>query len=258
MENYYSLLGISQSASQKDIKRAFREKAKRLHPDIAGKIAEDAMRKLLTAYEALSNEDRRYEYDRAYNRFIKKVDFDYRSWLRERGDDPVSQAKLVFFELLHLEEDEAIKIWRKNGGIHFSMENYLDREDWLDCLYILAEELDKRGHCYEAYRLLVRLLQEERKQPYFLTFTEDIEIYVKDLVRLRLRSQVDDETWVDCLETLLGLGFPSRDEARWMKSLAETLLVLGDESAAEAIIREALKRDPALPKTARLRREFSL
>ncbi|MDR0876621.1 MAG: DnaJ domain-containing protein [Treponema sp.] len=258
MENYYSLLGISQSASPKDIKRAFREKAKRLHPDIAGKAAEDAMRKLLTAYEALSDEDRRYEYDRAYNRFIKKVDFDYRTWLREQGDDPASQAKLVFFELLHLEEDESIKIWRKNGGIHFPMENYLDREDWLDCLYILAEELDKKQHCYEAYRLLVRLLQEERRQPYFLKFTEDIEIYLKELVRFRLRSQVDDETWADCMETLLGLGFPSHDEARWMRSLAETLLALGNADAAKAIIREALKRDPALPTTARIRRALNV
>jgi tetratricopeptide (TPR) repeat protein len=258
MENYYSLLGISQSASQKDIKRAFREKAKRLHPDIAGKAAEEAMRKLLTAYEVLSNEDRRYEYDRAYNRFIKKVDFDYRTWLREQGDDPVFQAKLVFFELLHLEEAEAIKIWRKNGGIHFPMENYLDREDWLDCLYILAEELDKMGHCFEAFRLLVRLLQEERRQPYFLSFTEDIEIYVKELVRFRLRAQVDDETWVDCMETLLDLGFPPHDEARWMRSLAETLFALGDVSAAEAIIREALKRDPAMPAASRLRKKLNV
>ncbi|MDR0452771.1 MAG: DnaJ domain-containing protein, partial [Treponema sp.] len=71
MQDYYSLLGINNSASQTDIKKAFREKAKRLHPDIAGSGGAEAMRKLLSAYEVLSNEGRRGEYDRAYSRFVR-------------------------------------------------------------------------------------------------------------------------------------------------------------------------------------------
>jgi curved DNA-binding protein CbpA len=258
MENYYSLLAVKQNASTQEIKRAFREKAKRLHPDIAGKTAEEAMRKLLTAYEVLSDGDRRYEYDRAYGRFIKKIDFDYRSWLRERADDPSSQAKLVFFELLHLEEDAAIAVWDRNGGMDFTMERYLDREDWMDCVYILAEELDKRERCYESFQLLAALIREERRQPYFKHFTGDIESYLKELVRLRLKSRVDTGTWVECMETLLGLGFSTRDEARWMRSMAETLLRMGDAVAAEPIMREALKKDPALSNAAGLRRKLKV
>jgi uncharacterized protein YqgQ len=258
MENYYSLLGVGRNSSPADIKKAFREKAKRLHPDIAGKAAEAAMRKLLTAYEVLSHRDRRFEYDRAYSRFVKNVNFDYRAWLQERADDPASQAKLVFFELLHLEEDAALEIWQKNGGLRFAMEKYLDREDWMDCLYILAEELDKRQRSFEAFKLLVRLVEEERRIPYFRHFMDDIELFLKEMVRLRLKAQVDEETWVDCLETLLALGFSPRDEARWMRSMAETLLRMGAASAARGIIREALKRDPALPNTARLRRKLNV
>jgi curved DNA-binding protein CbpA len=258
MENYYSLLGVREDSSPGEIKKAFREKAKRLHPDIAGKAAEAAMRKLLSAYEILSSRDRRFEYDRVYSRFVKKVNFNYRSWLEEQADDPASQAKLVFFELLHLEEDAALEIWRKNGGLHFPMEKYLDREDWMDCLYILAEELDRREQYYEAFRLLTALVREERRVPYFRHFMDDIEMFLKELVRLRLKSQVDDETWISCLETLLGLGFPPRDEARWMRSLAEVLLRMGDTAAAESMIREALKRDPGLPNTARLRRKLNV
>jgi curved DNA-binding protein CbpA len=258
MENYYSLLNIGQNASTADIKKAFREKAKRLHPDIAGKAAETAMRKLLTAYEVLSDRDRRFEYDRAYSRFAKKYDFNYRVWLQERADDPASQAKLVFFDLLHLEEDAALDRWRKNGGLYFPMEKYLDREDWMDCLYIMAEELDKREQYYEAFRLLVQLVREERRLPYFRHFIADIEIFLKELVRLRLRSQVDDETWMDCLERLLGLGFSPRDEARWLRALAEVLMRTGETAAAASAIREALKRDPALPNAARLRQKLNV
>jgi curved DNA-binding protein CbpA len=258
MENYYSLLGVGRNSPPADIKKAFREKAKRLHPDIAGKAAEAAMRKLLTAYEVLSDRDRRFEYDRAYSRFVGKFNFDYRSWLQERADDPACQAKLVFFELLHLEEDAALEIWQKNGGLFFAMEKYLDREDWMDCLYILAEELDKRQRSFEAFRLLVRLVEEERRIPYFRHFMDDIEMFLKEMVRLRLKAQVDEETWMDCLETLLELGFSPRDEARWMRSMAETLLRMGETSAARGVIREALNRDPALPNTARLRRKLNV
>jgi len=243
MNNYYELLGVRHDASAAEIKKAFREKAKQLHPDIAGSggEAESRMRKLLTAYETLSNGQRRYEYDRAYSRFIKVSAFDYRSWLRERVD-PASQAKLVFFDLLHLEEDEAIALWRKNGGINFPMEQYLGREDWMDCAFILAEELDRRGDQYEAFRLLVYIVSEERRLPYFRHFTEEIEKLVREIVRLRLRPQVDDETWVECMETLLTLGFPARDERFWMRSLAQALSALGDHSGAEQIRREAAKR----------------
>jgi tetratricopeptide (TPR) repeat protein len=136
------------------------------------------------------------------------------------------------------------------------MENYLDREDWMDCIYILAEELAKRERVYEAFILLVNLVIEERRRPYFRHFMEDLETFLKELVRLRLRSSVDAETYVECLEALLGLGFSSRDEARWMRSIAETFILMGEQNAAAKAFREALKRDPALPNTVRLRRKL--
>ena len=243
MNNYYELLGLKPDASAAEIKKAFREKAKKLHPDIAGEAAGAQMRKLLTAYETLSSGHRRYEYDRAYSRFMANPVFNYRAWLRERADDPESQAKLVFFELLHLEEDEAIAIWRKNGGINFSMEKYMNREDWMDCCFILAEELDRREHCYEAFRLLESIIREERRKSYFGIFTPELEKFTREIVRRRLRPQVDDETWIECMETLLDLGFPAKDTAFWMKSLAQTLLKIGDHAGSMRVLREAKKTE---------------
>ena len=264
MLGYYDLLEIRQDASTQEIKKAFREKAKQLHPDIAGENAAEEMRKLLAAYETLSDGNRRFEYDRVYARFVgrypgkygRKRDFDYRSFLREARDNPESQAKLVFFELLHLEEEAALSIWKEQGGLEFHMEKYLDREDWMDCTFILAEELAKHDQYYEAFVLLVKLVQEERQLPYFKHFMEEVETFLKELVRLHLRRAVDAETYVECMETLLDLGFSSQYEGYILRSIAETLVHLGEIDSAAKIFKEALKRYPALPNTVRLRRKL--
>ena len=220
MISYYDLLKIEHDASPGEIKKAFRERAKRLHPDIIGEAGAEEMRKLLIAYKTLSDRNRRLEYDRVYDRLAGRYSFDYRSFLREQKDDPASQAKLIFFELLHFEEDEALSIWEKQGALDFLMERYLDREDWMDCTYILAEELAKRNRYFESFILLVKLVKEERRRPYFKHFMQDVEIFLKELVRLRLRSAVDAETYVECVEILLGLGFSSRDEEKWIRSIS--------------------------------------
>jgi curved DNA-binding protein CbpA len=257
MQDYYGILGVTSDASPTDIKKAFREKAKHLHPDIAGDAGAEAMRKLINAYGVLSNEDRRGEYDRSYRRFVRGNSFDYRRYLAEDPDDPRRQAKLVFFDLLHLEEDSALAVWHKCGGLLFDMAKYLDREDWLDCSFILAEELARRGACYEAFVLLTDIIREERRRPYFRHYTAEIETVLKELVRFHLKAAVDSGTFVECMETLLELGFPPKDEARWMRSLSETLLSLGKRKDAEAVFRAALKRDPALSNVTRLRRKLN-
>jgi len=198
MTSYYELLGIRQNATAAEIKKAYREKAKKLHPDIAGLAGADQMRKLISAYEVLSSPERRFEYDKIYARFVKARAFDYRKWLNEQ-DDPASQAKLIFFLLLHLEEEEAVAVWRRNGGLAFNMEKHMDREDWLDCQYILGEELDKQGHSFEAFKLIAQVLAEERRRPYFKLFTIEIENYLKNIVKSRLKPQVDEETWIECM-----------------------------------------------------------
>ena len=222
MNNHYDILGIEPGATDADIKKAFREKAKLLHPDIAGSTQSEAMRRLISAYKILSSQERRFDYDRAYSRFVKKYVFNYRTWLNEQ-ENPESQAKLIFFELLHFEEDRAIDVWRRNGGLDFTIIKYMDREDWMDCQYILAEELDKRGFSFEAFKLMSAVLAEERKRPYFKLFTAEVENYLKNMVKQRLKVQVDEETWIDCLQTMIELKFPARDEKRFKQSMANTL-----------------------------------
>lgn len=58
----YELLGVSRDASQEDIKRAYRRRARELHPDAGGD--ENAFKEVSHAYEVLSDPQRRARYDR--------------------------------------------------------------------------------------------------------------------------------------------------------------------------------------------------
>ena len=64
-EDYYSLLGISKNATKREIKKAFRDKAKKYHPDInKDPKAEEKFKKYAAAYEVLSDDTKRAKYDR--------------------------------------------------------------------------------------------------------------------------------------------------------------------------------------------------
>ena len=64
-EDYYDILGISKSASEAEIKKAYRKMALKYHPDKNpdDKEAEEKFKKAAEAYEVLSNADKKARYD---------------------------------------------------------------------------------------------------------------------------------------------------------------------------------------------------
>jgi curved DNA-binding protein len=64
-KDYYSILGISKTASQEEIKQAFRKLARKYHPDVnpGNKQAEAKFKEVNEAYEVLSDPDKRKKYD---------------------------------------------------------------------------------------------------------------------------------------------------------------------------------------------------
>ncbi len=62
MADLYRLLGVTRDADQDEIKRAYRRKARELHPDAGGD--EEAFKEVTRAYEVLSDPETRARYDR--------------------------------------------------------------------------------------------------------------------------------------------------------------------------------------------------
>jgi molecular chaperone DnaJ len=65
MRDYYDVLGVSPGAGADEIKRAYRQLARRYHPDISGDDRAQAFKELNRAYEVLRDSSRRRHYDRS-------------------------------------------------------------------------------------------------------------------------------------------------------------------------------------------------
>src|SRR5688500_6507476 len=64
-KDYYRVLGVSDSASAKEIKTAYRKLSRKLHPDAnpGDAAAEERFKEVSAAYDVVGDEEKRKEYD---------------------------------------------------------------------------------------------------------------------------------------------------------------------------------------------------
>jgi curved DNA-binding protein len=81
-KDYYNILGVSKSASQDEIKKAYRKLAVKYHPDKNpdDKNAENRFKEISEAYEVLKDPEKRKKYDQLgmnWNQYQNTGDFDW-------------------------------------------------------------------------------------------------------------------------------------------------------------------------------------
>lgn len=87
-KDYYEILGVPRTATDEEIKRAFRRLARKYHPDVATdkKAAEEKFKEINEAYEVLGNPETRRRYDqlgaqwRATGGFEPPPGYQQRAW----------------------------------------------------------------------------------------------------------------------------------------------------------------------------------
>jgi curved DNA-binding protein CbpA len=260
--DYYEVLGVSPTCSREEIKKAFRKKAKELHPDVSadGGNTIGQMQLVLKAYETLGNPSRRAEYDRLHATRRRHDDFDYRSYLKARTDDPESQSKLVFFDLLHRHEDDAVTLYDYLCATEegFKLAENLDREDFMDCAFLLAEEYDARGEYLKSFHLLSTLVTYERERPYFKHFFTEVRERLRALTCVHMPGKVPDEHIVSCLEQLVTLDLSRKDSAYYLKKIAEFHTRHNRHKLAAICLKKGLELDRKLAGVRKLKEQIGL
>ncbi len=75
-KDYYSIMGVTRTASQDEIKRAYRKLAKKYHPDVSKEAnAEVKFKEMQEAYEVLKDPEKRAAYDQLGSNWKTGQDF---------------------------------------------------------------------------------------------------------------------------------------------------------------------------------------
>ncbi len=251
MKDYYAILGLKPECGRSEVRRAYRVKAKEVHPDLSGDEGTARFLALKEAYEVLSSKTTREAYNQTWHTSRKTgtvTDWDYRDFLHGRKDDPESLARLICFDLLYDHDAEAVRLYdeAQKGGF-FSLRRYLDREDFMDYAFLLAEAYLEQEALVKAYRLLRGIAELEEEDPYFKHFYVEVLERMAAIVRHSLPEDPDNRLRMAFLTDLVKLSYHPREEARLRKLLSELLTAAGRHEAAAGEIFRAYELAPKLP-----------
>ena len=100
--NYYRVLEVSETATDKEIKKSYKKLVKKYHPDVFDgdkSVAEIKIKELNEAYEVLSNADSRKNYDNSLNQInVSDIENDFESRVQNQESDFSSQDLRARYE----------------------------------------------------------------------------------------------------------------------------------------------------------------
>jgi len=260
LSNYYHVLGVAPDADREEIRTAYRRQVKAVHPDVhngdPGSV--ERMKAVVLAWEVLGDPLRREDYDRIHGIRPEAPDeFDYAEFLRSRSDDQESQSRLIFYDLLHDNPDEALQIYGTLVATgDFELSAYLGREDFMDCAFLLAEEYESRREYRQAFTLLSAIVRFERQKPYFRHFMQDVYDRLRSIVCFKMIETEPADDVLHHLHTMIDWDLPKREVAFFYKKAAEIYLDTGRKRQAFRYLQRAVSLDSRIAGIKKLQQEL--
>ena len=252
-QNYYDVLNVQRTASQTDIKRAFRTLAKKYHPDTNPtkvKSAAKRLKEVIAAYRVLSNERERARYD-------VLMQTSPSSGHKVGGDASGMKARAnsIIEDLLHGDGKRALSTYDELASHNgFSLQGHLEIRDYLDCVFLLAEQMERTGRNRDAVALYEELYDREKEPPRHRYFFDEVKVRLKKLYSRKLpreaRSSAEE---IACYKRILQFEVDRSEKAFILKKIAEVHMREGQTDKAKKIFKEALDLKPGLKGTATIR-----
>ena len=246
--DYYEVLQVSPRATTEEIRLSFKRLVLELHPDKnpdRREWSEKRIRELIEANDILSDADKRQAFDR-----VRRLGGSRRETPEEpfffRRNGPGARALMILHLLLHDNAAEAVGILleqeEKYGTGYLS--EFLDRKDYLDCLFLLSEHFLERKNYLQAVERLRTFYRLERQAKYRRHYYDQVLKLLKDLYLRKLPRVLTPEQAIGYLEQALDLQLSQQENLLRLKKVAELQARVGDLNGAKETLEAIHSVDP--------------
>ena len=252
LENYYGILQVNQNASNEEIKKSFRNLAKKYHPDKHGsnaKWAEQKIKLIIKAHNTLTDDNLRRHYDL---QLTETQYFETKPNRKGKNKNGVpDQVKSVLNDLVNNNGKKAIENFEyiKKNTKDFALNKYLKGIDYLDCMFLLAEEYEKSGNYglavkyYSNVYNLAKSKTDNNKYGFFFDETKD---KIKKIYCKKLAKKTPTKKAIENYQNVLKLHINKNERAYIYKKISECYFEIGEFESAVANLNTALNLKPTL------------
>ena len=268
--DYYQILEIERSATDREIKGAYRKLAKRYHPDKNPErtaFAEKMFREICSAYNTLQDKRRKSDYDRTLQTIERQQKSQEAYFDRlNRLEHNYAKLELLLHALLHHNYETGISMYEQlchhsqEIGKEWCIDDFLSYEESRDCEFLIAEAYQKLGFSNgdassalerhrkieQAMRLYESLLSAESKRPCFKHFIREVKERLKFIYLHHFSVKGYDERCHIPLTKIRALKLPKRETAWMYKKIAEFYVEIDQFPEARTILKMAFELQPRL------------
>jgi tetratricopeptide (TPR) repeat protein len=126
----------------------------------------------------------------------------------------------------------------------------------MDCLFLMAEALEKKGEYVRACELYKSVCLLEIKQPYFHHFMDEVVERLRSITCFKMVSSLPPHTSIKYIKDMIRFNFSRKDNAFFYKKIAEIYCGLGRKDLALEYLNKGLELDQKLPGVKKLKEKI--